>query len=429
MGSSLSQRLDRLALPLFIFAGLSLAFLFGFIVARYRLPPYPQLTVLEEAARAVWYAYLDDNRFAKPAPRPLAANHPIVSRADPAALQPGVTLVVGYRPEGFAAWLVDETGQQLHRWIIPFSAAFGEKAPHLRWQVADDRIAWHGAQLLSDGTLIVNFQDNNFPYGSGTVALDVNSNVIWALPENTHHDISIDDNGNYWIPSLSVVHPALPGNLHTWQYIDEILHVSHDGRIIEKFPLPKVLSTYPGLMNITYDKKLTIESEDPLHLNNVEPLPEAYASAFPLFSAGDLLLSLRNLNTIVVVDRQTMQVKWSLTGLFVRQHDPDWLPNGHILLFDNLGGATPCQSRVLEIDPVRQTIVRSYDGRPDDCFHSETRGLVQALANGNILITDSHGGRIFEVTADDRIVWDISMSSTTRTSASCCMENGSTALA
>jgi hypothetical protein len=34
-----------------------------------------------------------------------------------------------------------------------------------------------------------------------------------------------------------------------------------------------------------------------------------------------------------------------------------------------------------------------------------TRGSAQRLTNGNTLITHSHGGRVLEVTPDNRIVW------------------------
>ena len=74
---------------------------------------------------------------------------------------------------------------------------------------------------------------------------------------------------------------------------------------------------------------------DPYHLNDVEELRPEMAAAFPLFKAGDLLVDLRNLQTMVVLDGQTREVKWSMTGPFFGQHDPDFAPNGHIIMFDN----------------------------------------------------------------------------------------------
>ena len=38
-------------------------------------------------------------------------------------------------------------------------------------------------------------------------------------------------------------------------------------------------------------------------------------------------------------------------------------------------------------------------------FFSSHRGAAQRLVNGNTLITDSAGGRAFEVTAEGQVVW------------------------
>ena len=143
-----------------------------------------------------------------------------------------------------------------------------------------------------------------------------------------------------------------------------------------------------------------IQSEDPIHLNDVEVLKPEMAAAFPMFAAGDLLLSLRFTNTLMVVDPQEWKAKWVMTGPFVGQHDPDFLPNGHILVYDNrIADATPRfgNSRLLELDPSSKTVVGAFEGSPQQQFYAESRGKQQVLPNGNILIANSHHGRLFEV--------------------------------
>ena len=101
-------------------------------------------------------------------------------------------------------------------------------------------------------------------------------------------------------------------------------------------------------------------------------------------------------------------MKWTLSGRFLRQHDPEILPNGHILLFDNLGGVADGRappngrSRILEIDPATQAIVWMYQGgdSPADRFDCERGGNVQKLPNGNVLVTAAWEERVFEVTGD-----------------------------
>ena len=44
--------------------------------------------------------------------------------------------------------------------------------------------------------------------------------------------------------------------------------------------------------------------------------------------------------------------------------------------------------------------------RPEEPFESEVRSSQARLPNGNTLITESDGGRIFEVTRPGQIVWN-----------------------
>ena len=102
-------------------------------------------------------------------------------------------------------------------------------------------------------------------------------------------------------------------------------------------------------------------------------------------------------------------VKWSQTGPWLRQHDPDFLPDGRIVVFDNrddgangrlLGG-----SRIVAIDPVTRNVETIYEGTAETPFFTSGRGTADLLDNGNFLITETSHGRVFEVTPDGTIVW------------------------
>lgn len=127
------------------------------------------------------------------------------------------------------------------------------------------------------------------------------------------------------------------------------------------------------------------------------------APAFPMFEAGDIMFSLRSLNMIAVIDPETARVKWSQIGPWHRQHDPDFLPNGTISVYDNrmaLGA-----SRIVVVDPgTRETRV-VFDGARHGNFYSWQRGRHQTLANGNIMIAESERGRAIEVDPQSEIVW------------------------
>jgi len=98
-----------------------------------------------------------------------------------------------------------------------------------------------------------------------------------------------------------------------------------------------------------------------------------------------------------------------MTGPFIRQHDPDFLGNGHISVFDNRGGKASQgffgDSRILEIDPVTRKASILYEGSDDNPFVTASMGNHQHLPNGNILITESKRGRVFEVNGEREIVW------------------------
>ena len=179
------------------------------------------------------------------------------------------------------------------------------KAPHLLWQARDATIAWHGSYLYPDGSILLNFQDNSFPYGSGLVKLDKDSRSSGrsnGTPITTSPSTTMASSGS----RRSTIGPRASRSRQSqpWYYEDTILKVSPDGKILDEISVLEALREWPGLTSITYneDVQVAIRSNDPTHLNNVEPLPRAMAAAFPQFAPGDLLISLRNMNTIAVLD-------------------------------------------------------------------------------------------------------------------------------
>ncbi len=71
---------------------------------------------------------------------------------------------------------------------------------------------------------------------------------------------------------------------------------------------------------------------DPFHSNDID----AYlGDESGLFRRGDLVLSLRSLNLLVVVRPSTRKIIWYAYGLASRQHDPDFIGDDTIVVFDN----------------------------------------------------------------------------------------------
>jgi hypothetical protein len=108
-----------------------------------------------------------------------------------------------------------------------------------------------------------------------------------------------------------------------------------------------------------------------------------------------------------MLDTDSRRVVWAAQGTWHRQHTPDFLGNGHLLIFDNLGSAAG--SRLLEYDPQTLAVLWSYQSENSEPFTAIEQGLCQRLPNGNTLIVNpgvkTDGGRLFEVTPEKELVW------------------------
>jgi hypothetical protein len=110
---------------------------------------------------------------------------------------------------------------------------------------------------------------------------------------------------------------------------------------------------------------------------------------------------------VAVLDMPSQEIVWATRGPWLGQHDPSILDNGDILLFDNLGGfRRDNAARVIQFDPVSMRVNWLYRGSEAAPFHSTIRSSAERLANGDTLITESDGGRLFEIDPGGAIVWE-----------------------
>jgi outer membrane protein assembly factor BamB len=125
---------------------------------------------------------------------------------------------------------------------------------------------------------------------------------------------------------------------------------------------------------------------------------------------GHIVVSFRNISTVVMIDRATGKIVWTLGAPpLAQQHDPRPLPSGNLLIFDNgthRRDHPATFSRVLEVDPRTSGIVWEYRDPSLFEFFSPYISGAQRLANGNTLVCEGCHGRIFEVTPDREIVWE-----------------------
>lgn len=133
-------------------------------------------------------------------------------------------------------------------------------------------------------------------------------------------------------------------------------------------------------------------------------------SVLPL-KDGNILCSMRSISTVLIIERTTGNIIWSLkSNIIAQQHCATELENGNILIFDNGAyreGESNTYSRVIEVDRKTKDIVWQYrDQSHWNCFFTPFMESAQRLANGNTLICESAFGRIFEVTVEGKLVWE-----------------------
>lgn len=248
----------------------------------------------------------------------------------------------------------------------------------------------HGILPMPDGSLIVATD-----FGIGAQRFDWCGNVDWAIPGDFHHQVEgNEDLSRAWL-------------LQDWHH-EQFKMVEIDtatGKIIRSIRLMDVMLANPGIdiLGLKQHDHDAVWLFDPWHPNDIEPLPARYASAFPQFSAGDLLVSLRSLNLIFVLDPDTKKIKWWRMGLARRQHDPDWEPNGTISVLDN--NMNRGISHIIRVDPQSYAAKVIFNGKKEH-FYSEHQGEHSILPNGNILIASAQQGRVFEVDKEGKIVFE-----------------------
>lgn len=304
----------------------------------------------------------------------------------------------------------------------------------------------------------------------GLVEQDFDGNVVWKFDHNQqietrdgetvwsarqHHDWQRSDfPAGYYSPDAS---PAALGadtlllthtthmnpNVAPGREIedDRLIELNADGEIVWDW----IVGDHIDAFGYSEAARAAIASPqgpgrgayDWFHMNSA-----TYVGPNRFFDAGDerfapdnVIVSSRQSSLVAIVARDG-SIVWQIGPDFterpelarirqiIGQHHAHMIPKGlpgagDIMIFDNggssgygspspiaLGGQgiyARATSRVVEIDPVSYELVWSYTA-PN--FYSSNISSAQRLPNGNTLITEGAGGRLFEVTSEGEIVWE-----------------------
>ena len=255
-------------------------------------------------------------------------------------------------------------------------------------------------RLLPDGSLLSLDLDKTVSRWSWSGELLAH----WPLPGRIpHHDIFWTRAGN-----LMVVARA------EGEATDDLLEIDGSGATVWEWSSRESLAPYfdrwfggdgsrSNFANPDQERDLT-------HVNSVQELPENrhFDTGDDRFRPGNLLISARNLNSIFVIDRESGEVTWDYSSRLDYQHEalmiePGQPGAGNILLFNNgyHDRYRYRSSEIVEIDPATSERTWEYSS---PTFYSSTAGVEQPLPNGNVLVSSSQGGRVFELTRGGDLV-------------------------
>ena len=289
-------------------------------------------------------------------------------------------------------YLIDLLGKVVHTWKMPYP-------PGLYGYLTEKGTLFYNGQIPNDTFL------GKLPFqGGAALEADWNGKVLWEVRQRDHHhDGRLLRNGNVLLLCAAElpydlakkIQGGLPGtevNGKIWS--DYLVELTKDGRKVWEWRAWEHLDPAKDVITAAQDNRA-----EWTHGNAVMELPD-----------GDVLVSFRNISTIIKIRRQTGEVVWKLGAPPLSgQHAPTPLANGNILIFDNgphrLDQSFPF-SRVIEVNPLTNEIVWKYQESIPSNFFSPRISNAQRLPNGNTLINEGWFGRFFEVTPEGEVVWE-----------------------
>jgi hypothetical protein len=142
----------------------------------------------------------------------------------------------------------------------------------------------------------------------------------WRVHGAFHHSIEVETNGDFWV--CGAVDPgSIPSqnskNHHCNKLFEDqaLVKVSQSGKILQLISVADLILK-SGLEYLLYGLSNPNVNLDPIHLNQITPI----LSDSGVFKKGQILVSLRNLSTILLVDPESHSIVWHCSGKWMNQH-------------------------------------------------------------------------------------------------------------
>ncbi len=291
-----------------------------------------------------------------------------------------------------------------------------DRAGQLLWEHVDTTRGYvNDAELLDDGTLLFNqyAEVRSMSLFFEPISRFIHADhPLVALPDSLFDPVTIETEQFYHHDAdlfgsdaiLSVVFTAGHDDVTGWDIVGDGVvafdrATGEDSWFIDLFDYYDVQtdSCLPCLEELTFG-----QGHDWTHSNALWFDSEQ----------SEIYLNIRNLDRIAVFDYPSGDLLREIGDggvTFSHAHDPQVLPDGSILVFDNglhrPGGEEYSRAVQFEEGTGGQLEV-VWEYREDPDFYSDVMGDADRLASGNTLITDAVNGRMLEVEPGGGKVWE-----------------------
>ena len=311
---------------------------------------------------------------------------------EPGKACPGYVLFTPMASRG-DLYLIDMEGNVAHQWRMPY-------APGLYGYLLPNGNLFYGGKVVDETW-------DRFPSwkrfkGGVMVEADRHGNVVWEHRDpDHHHDHRRTASGGVLYMTVELMDPSLaakvkggvPDSAPEGMWADVLVELDAAGKRIWEWHAAEHLDVERHIITVN-DRR-----DEWSHGNTVAPI-------------GDdrVLFSFRNISTVGIIDKTSGEIVWELGyETLAQQHDPNILPNGNVLIFDNGSHRRDAGlpfSRIIEVNPATNEIVWEYTDNPAYNFFSAYISGARRLPNGNSLITEGQFGRMFQVTTEGEVVWE-----------------------
>ncbi len=254
-----------------------------------------------------------------------------------------------------------------------------------------------------------------FQSPSPLIKIDLSGKIIWVKDKDIyHHSIELDLDENIYVAShkdpfsekvSKFVGKKSNGNKRI--FLDDTINIlDQNGNEIFSKSVSDILIEH-GLVHRIFASESFVT--DPIHLNDIQPV----LKDGPYFKKGDLFLSLRNLNMIILYRPKTNKIIKIIEGGFLNQHDVDIIDEKTISIYNNNVYINYKQKKVdgnneilfydFESNLFSKRFENTFKKLKINTVHS---GLADFLKDGSAIIEDNNNGRIFYLNNEGEVIWE-----------------------